>query len=55
MRNEWFWNNRLMTWLERRVLSFTNWFWKKRHPPVSREIPPPKKQRQKKNNWNVKP
>jgi hypothetical protein len=43
MNNRWFWENKLMGWIENKLLIFTNWFWNKRHqlPPV-----PPKKEPQ---------
>ena len=33
MNNNWFWENKFMGWIEGRLLSFTNWFWNKRHQP----------------------
>jgi hypothetical protein len=30
----WFWHNKVMAWIESGLISLTNWFWKKRHPPT---------------------
>lgn len=57
MKNEWFWNNRLMLWFEKTLLRFTNWFWNKRHPPVSRtqqQQSKPTVKKQKKSQWSAK-
>lgn len=55
-----------MNWFEGKILSFTNWFWRKRHEPVqqpsAQEKAPskprakktPAKKVAKKTNWNVK-
>jgi hypothetical protein len=39
MNNRWFWENKLMGWFEGKLLTFTNWFWNKRHqpPPLKNE------------------
>jgi hypothetical protein len=41
MNNRWFWENKFMGWVESKLLTFTNWFWNKRHQP-----PAPKKEPQ---------
>lgn len=41
MNSRWFWENRFMGWIESNLLTFTNWFWNKRHQP-----PPPRKEPQ---------
>ena len=42
MNNRWFWENRFMAWVETKLLTFTNWFWNKRHqpPPHNKEQSP---------------
>jgi hypothetical protein len=36
MNSRWFWENKFMAWIESKLLTFTNWFWNKRHqPPVT--------------------
>ncbi len=39
MNSRWFWENRFMGWIESKLLTFTNWFWNKRHqpPPIKKE------------------
>lgn len=68
MNNDWFWHNSFMSWFEGKLLTFTNWFWRKRHEPkpkvheIKEEQPekvkakktPAKKTPAKKTNWNVK-
>lgn len=61
-----FWHNSFMNWFEGKLLSFTNWFWRKRHEhvqqPQSQEKAPskprakktPAKKVARKTNWNVK-
>lgn len=40
MNNRWFWENRLMGWIEGKLITFTNWFWNKRHqPPIIKKEP----------------
>jgi hypothetical protein len=40
MNGRWFWENRFMGWVESKLLSFTNWFWNKRHqPPLIKKEP----------------
>ena len=66
-KGNWFWHNRFMSWFEGKLLTFTNWFWRKRHeapqqPSPSQEKAPskprarktPAKKVAKKTNWNVK-
>lgn len=43
MNSRWFWENRFMGWIESKLLTFTNWFWNKRHQPPPA---PPKKEPQ---------
>jgi len=43
MNSRWFWENKLMGWFEGKLLTFTNWFWNKRHQPPPA---PPKKEPQ---------
>lgn len=39
MNSRWFWENRFMGWIEGKLLTFTNWFWNKRHqpPPIKKD------------------
>lgn len=67
MNNKWFWENRFMAWAESKLLTFTSWFWNKRHQPQPKKEPqldtttqnkprtPAKKtSAKKKTDWNVK-
>jgi len=48
MNTKWFWENRLMGWIESKLLTFTNWFWNKRHQPP----PAPTKKEPQANTTN---
>jgi hypothetical protein len=30
----WFWHSRILSWFEEKLLTFTTWFWNRRHPPA---------------------
>jgi hypothetical protein len=65
-KGSWFWHNAFMNWFEGKLLTFTNWFWRKRHEPPPqpslsektaakpRAKKTPAKKVAKKTNWNVK-
>lgn len=40
MKGNWFWESSFAIWLEGKLISLTNWFWNKRHPPKQVRIQP---------------
>lgn len=37
MNGNWFWQSSTAAWIEGKLISLTNWFWNKRHPPASKQ------------------
>ncbi len=37
MNGNWFWQSSTAAWIEGKLISLTNWFWNKRHPPTTKQ------------------
>ena len=56
IKNNWVWHNAFMGWFEGKLLTFTNWFWRKRHeiPQQRQETPQQPSQPQEKTSSKPK-
>ncbi len=54
MNGNWFWRSSFAIWIEGKLISLTNWFWNKRHPPTPKQRSAPTTNEISKENTSKK-
>lgn len=54
MSGNWFWQSSTAAWIEGKLISLTNWYWNKRHPPATKQRVAPTQDEISKQNTTKK-